>query len=115
MSENKPDSMPYNLYYCHSRLLLENIDGHVVDIGGVETKGQYFQWQLDGKDAQGSVENDVGALLRDVEQHLSFLFVDGQFTSLPNVKEKYGDHLDNAASREISLPELNDRDEDIVR
>ncbi|WP_258575541.1 hypothetical protein [Candidatus Pantoea persica] len=54
-------------------------------------------------------------MLCDVAQHLRFLFVDGQFTSLPDVRGDYGDRLDNAPSREIALSDLNDRDEGLVR
>lgn len=115
MPENKRDLMPYLLYYCQSRLLVENIDGHVVDIGGAEIVGNAFRWQLDGKEAKGTTESDADDMLRDVAQHLSFLFVDGQFTSLPDVRGEYGDRLDNAPSREIALSELNDRDEGLVR
>ena len=115
MFENKRDLMPYLLYYCQSRLLVENIDGHVVDIGGAELVGGKLRWQLDGKEAKGTTENEAEEMLNDVARHLSFLFVDGQFTSLPDVRGEYGDRLDNAPSREISLSELNDSDEDIVR
>lgn len=115
MSENNRDRMPYLLYFSRQRLLVENIDDHIVDIGGAERVGDRYRWQLDGKDAGGETEQEVDDLLAEVEKHLSFLFVDGQFTSLPDVSADYGDRLDNAPSRQIALPELNDRDEDIVR
>ncbi|WP_258575540.1 hypothetical protein [Candidatus Pantoea persica] len=43
MPENKRDLMPCLLYYCQSRLLVENIDGHVVYIGGAEIVGNAFR------------------------------------------------------------------------
>lgn len=115
MSENKSDRMPYQLYYYRHRLLIENIDGHVVDIGSVELRNDTLLWQLDGKDASGETPNDTDVLFNDVTHALSFLFVDGQFTSLPDVSAEYGDRLDNAPSRELVLSELNDRDEQQVR
>ncbi|MGP4128443.1 hypothetical protein OJE16_01020 [Pantoea tagorei] len=72
MSENKRDLMPYLLYYCQSRLLVENIDGHVVDIGGAEQVGGKLRWQLDGKEAKGTTENEAEEMLNDVARHLSF-------------------------------------------
>lgn len=51
MSENNRDRMPYLLYFSRQRLLVENIDGHIVDIGGAERVGDRYRWQLDGKDA----------------------------------------------------------------
>lgn len=115
MSEIDRDQMPYLLYFARQRLLLENIDAKVVDIGSAEIVGNYFRWKLDGKDAQGETAKEVDELLEEVERHLSFLFVDGQFTSLPDVSEDYGDRLDNMPFVEVSLSELSDRDEGSVR
>ncbi len=115
MSEIDRDRMPYLLYFARQRLLLENIDAKVVDIGSAEIVGNHFRWKLDGKDAQGETAKEVDELLEEVERHLSFLFVDGQFTSLPDVSEDYGDRLDNMPFVEVSLSELSDRDEGSVR
>ncbi|AJA71147.1 MULTISPECIES: hypothetical protein [Pantoea] len=115
MSEINRDRMPYLLYFARQRLLLENIDAKVVDIGSAEIVGNHFRWKLDGKNAQGETAKEVDELLEEVERHLSFLFVDGQFTSLPDVSEDYGDRLDNMPFVEVSLSELSDRDEGSVR
>ena len=115
MLETNRDLMPYMLFCCQSRLLIQNIDGHVVDIGSVTQQGESVEWQLDGNDEHGDHAESVEEMLRDVEQHLSFLFVDGQFTSLPDVSDEYGDQLESAPSRQIQLHELNDSDEESVR
>ena len=39
MSENNRDRMPYLLYFSRQRLMVENINGHIVDIGGAERVG----------------------------------------------------------------------------
>ncbi|WP_312240819.1 hypothetical protein [Pantoea sp.] len=114
MSENNRDLMPYNLFYCDDRLLVQNIDGHLVDIGGATQQDRKFQWQLDGNEEQGESES-AQAMLQDVEKHLSFLFLDGQFTSLPDISSQYGDRLEEAPVREIALHELNDDDEQEIR
>ncbi|MFH8133599.1 hypothetical protein ABU178_05325 [Pantoea osteomyelitidis] len=115
MSENNRDLMPYNLFYCDERLLVQNIDGHLVDIGGATQQQGKYHWQLDGNDEQGDVSESAQAMLQDVEKHLSFLFLDGQFTSLPDLSKQYGDRLDSAPAREILLHELNDDDEQDIR
>ncbi|MEG3111788.1 MULTISPECIES: hypothetical protein [Pantoea] len=115
MSENKRDLMPYMLIYCEPRLLMQNIDGHVIDIGSASKETGVFHWQLDGNDEKGDQAESVEAMLKDIEQHLSFLFVDGQFTSLPDVSADYSEQLESAPSRQIQLHELNDSDEDSVR
>ncbi|WP_435930290.1 hypothetical protein [Dryocola sp. BD613] len=114
MSANNQDLMPYNLFYIQDRLLVQNIDGHVVDIGGATQQAGRFHWHLDGNDEQGASDS-VDAMLRDVEQHLSFLFLDGQFTSLEDLSERYADMLESAPSRLIALHELSERDEKDVR
>lgn len=115
MSETSRDQMPYLLYFARQRLLIENVDAKVVDIGSAEMVANRFRWKLDGNDAHGETAAEVDELLEDVEKHLSFLYVDGQFTSLPDVSEDYGDRLDNMPFIEISLSELSDRDEADVR
>lgn len=115
MSENNRDLMPYNLFYLQDRLLVQNIDGHLVDIGGAKEEAGRFHWQLDGNEEQGDQSDSVEAMLRDVEQHLSFLFLDGQFTSLEDLSASYAGELENAPSRQILLHELSERDRKSVR
>ena len=115
MSANNQDLMPYNLFYIQDRLLVQNIDGHVVDIGSATQQAGRFHWHLDGNGEQGDRSDSIDAMLRDVEQHLSFLFLDGQFTSLEDLSERYADKLESAPSRQIALHELSERDEKDVR
>ncbi|MDL4915878.1 MAG: hypothetical protein QRY16_19530 [Enterobacterales bacterium endosymbiont of Blomia tropicalis] len=115
MSENKRDLMPYRLFYCEPRLLVQNIDGHVVDIGSADKVEGKFHWQLDGNDQHGEQAKTVEAMFDDIKQHLSFLFVDGQFTSLPDVSADYSEQLESVPSQQFQLHELNDNDEESVR
>lgn len=115
MSENNRDLMPYNLFYCDERLLVQNIDGHLVDIGGATQQNGKYHWQLDGNDEQSAQSESVPAMLGEIEKHLTFLFLDGQFTSLPDISRQYGDRLSSAPVREIALHELNDDDEQEIR
>ena len=32
---SKQDRMPYLLFLCENRILAQNIDGHVIDLGGL--------------------------------------------------------------------------------
>ncbi|WP_428946134.1 hypothetical protein ACQK5W_09365 [Pantoea sp. FN060301] len=111
---NNQDLMPYHLFYIQDRLLVQNIDGHLVDIGGATEQAGRYQWELDGNEEQGDSDS-VEAMLRDVEQHLSFLFLDGQFTSLEDLSERYAGELESAPSRQIALHELSERDQKDVR
>ena len=97
------DRMPYLLYFSRQRLLVENIDGHIVDIGGAERVGDRYRWQLDGKDA-GEKRSRKWPNYWPRWKTPELLFVDGQFTSLPDVSADYGDRLDNAPSRQLHYP-----------
>jgi len=48
-------------------------------------------------------------VLDDIAGHLTFLFLDGQFTSLPDVSDEYAGKLENAPAKEILLNELSDK------
>lgn len=116
MSENNRDLMPYNLYLLDDHILAQNIDGHIVDIGTFEKEGTGFHWEVDGNATKGEFYESAEAVLEDISRQLSFLFLDGQFTSLPDLSEKYSsERLASAPRREIKLHELRDDDEATVR
>ncbi|WP_439214335.1 hypothetical protein [Duffyella gerundensis] len=116
MSENNRDLMPYNLYLLDGHILAQNIDGHIVDIGTFEKEDAGFHWQVDGNDTKGEFYESAEAVLEDISRQLSFLFLDGQFTSLPDLSEKYSsERLASAPAREVKLHELRDDDEATVR
>lgn len=115
MSENNRDLMPYNLYLFEGHILAQNIDGHLIDLGAAQQEGGRFHWQLDGNEAKGEHLASAEAVLEDIEAQLTFLFLDGQFTSLPDISEQYGEQLESAPVREIKLHELRDDDEAEVR
>ena len=47
--------------------------------------------------------------LEDIANKIDFLFLDGQFTSLPDISAEYKDKLTSAPSMEIVLNELGDK------
>lgn len=105
---SKRDRMPYLLFLCESRILAQNIDGHLVDIGGFDNDDGKFAWRLDGNDEKGEGLGSESETLKDISGHIDFLFLDGQFTSLPDLSDEYKDKLAAAPSREIVLNELSD-------
>lgn len=106
--KNKQDRMPYFIYLCEQRILAQNIDGHVIDIGGYQTEAGGISWLLDGNKEKGEGLQSEQDVLDAIASHVDFLFLDGQFTSLPDLSADYGDKLETASARQIVLNELSD-------
>ncbi len=107
-ANNKQDRMPYFIYLCEQRILAQNIDGHIIDIGGYQTEEGGISWLLDGNKEQGEGINTEREALDDIAGKIDFLFLDGQFTSLPDLSADYGDKLETASAKQIVLNELSD-------
>lgn len=103
------DGMPYFLFLCEGRVLAQNIDGRIIDLGEATQENGAFARRLDGNDEHGEGLNNAGAVLDDIAGHLTFLFIDGQFTSLPDLSDDYAGKLDDAPAKEIVLSELSDK------
>ena len=97
---SKQDRMPYLLFLCENRILAQNIDGHVIDLGGLTKQNGTIDWLLDSNKEKGeNLKTEIEAL-EDL---------DGQFTSLPDISAEYKDKLTSAPSMEIVLNELGDK------
>ncbi|MDK1236309.1 hypothetical protein [Cronobacter turicensis] len=103
------DGMPYFLFLCDGRVLAQNIDGRIIDLGEARDENGTFAWRLDGNDEHGEGLKSASAVLDEIAAHLEFLFIDGQFTSLPDVSGDYAGRLDDAPAKEIVLNELSDK------
>ncbi|MDT3665327.1 hypothetical protein ROK90_04765 [Cronobacter dublinensis] len=103
------DAMPYFLFLCEGRVLAQNIDGRIIDLGEATDENGTFAWRLDGNDEHGEGLQSAAAVLDDIAGHLEFLFLDGQFTSLPDVADDYAGKLDDAPAKEILLNEMSDK------
>lgn len=103
------DGMPYFLFLCEGRVLAQNIDGRIIDLGEATEEHGAFTWRLDGNDEHGEGLKNAGAVLDDIAGHLTFLFIDGQFTSLPDLSLNYAGKLDDAPAKEIVLSEMSDK------
>ncbi|GAA1888727.1 hypothetical protein ACCR86_09450 [Klebsiella pneumoniae] len=106
---SKQDRMPYLLFLCENRILAQNIDGHVIDLGGLTKQNGTIDWLLDSNKEKGeNLKTEIEAL-EDIANKIDFLFLDSQFTSLPDISAEYKDKLTSAPSMEIVLNELGDK------
>lgn len=100
------DLMPYNLFYCDGTILAQNIDGHIIELGQAGVHDGLIGYQIDGSDLHGENFSSPEALLQALGDQLDFLFLDGQFTSLPDHSDHWRDQIEQAPVRQISLHEL---------
>jgi hypothetical protein len=101
-----PRKQPYTLYAAKGRLYARNAAGPVIDLGPLERDGSHWSWQLDGSQLRDHGFADERSALRDVARHLRFLWLDGQFTALPDVRQSAGVDFGSAAQLDIELDEV---------
>ncbi|HVE51864.1 MAG TPA: hypothetical protein VNB23_00625 [Ramlibacter sp.] len=98
---------PYTLYAAGGRVYARNRDQKLIDLGSLErAEGGAFRYLLDGNQQSGEGFFTEDAALRDLSQHLRFLWLDGQFTAVADARGNPGLNLDGATEIEIELDEL---------
>jgi len=95
----------FTLYLQKDRLFARNEDGTLIELGVVEGKAGALRYALDGERISAQDLADADALLADLEGRIDFLFLDGQFTALPDVSESTD--LAGAGQRDITLAEFD--------
>jgi len=99
----------FTLYLQGDRLFARNADATLVELGEVQGVGGALGYVLDGERMTGQGFADAEALLADLEGKIDFLFLDGQFTALPDVADSTD--LGGATSRHIFLEEFGPDEE----
>jgi hypothetical protein len=100
-----PKKQPYTLYAAHGRVYAQNVTHAIIDLGALARDGGgTYAYRLDGNELAGSGFATPDAALREIASRLHFLWLDGQFTALPDVRQ--GLDLSGAAKLEIALDEL---------
>jgi hypothetical protein len=111
-----PRKQPYTLYAANGRVYVRNSAGPVIDLGMLAQKpdGPDWGYLLDGNQLAGDGFFTPEEALRDIAARLQFLWLDGQFTALPDVRRSAGVDFSQAVQLEIELDELgpNERIED---
>lgn len=109
----KPSDLPsaaasqtFRLYAAQGRVYASNVRMKLVDLGELVEQGGRFRYELDGDHLKGQDFISADSALVDIGKRLSFLYLDGQFTALADVRGPDGPNLDNAPQNEIRLDEL---------
>jgi hypothetical protein len=101
-----PRKQPYTLYAAQGRVYARNAAGPVIDLGALTQQQGGWCYLLDGNKLSGNGLPSDREALREIADRLHFLWLDGQFTSLPDVRQSAGVDFSQATSLEIELDEL---------
>ena len=97
---------PFTLYAASGRVYATNVAQKLVDLGALWRDDAGFRYLLDGNKMQGDGLITAEAALREIAQRVSFLYLDGQFTALADLRGTDGVALDGAVRLDIDLDEL---------
>lgn len=78
----------FTLYASHGRIYAENVDGKLVDIGALQHTGDAWTFRLDADGIEGEALDTPAHALADIQERITFLYLDGQFTALPDVRDE---------------------------
>lgn len=99
-----PRRQPYTLYATAGRVFARNAAGPVIDLGALAPAEGGHAYQLDGNKLSGTGFASAEEALRDIAGRLHFLWLDGQFTALPDLRATHD--WSQAVRLEIELDEL---------
>lgn len=100
----RPRKQPYTLYAVDDRVYAQNATDAIIDLGMLRRQDDGFCYLLDGNKLSAGGFFTAEAALRDIARRLHFLWLDGQFSALADVRDKRD--LSQATRLSIALDEL---------
>jgi hypothetical protein len=98
--------LPFTLYAAKGRVYARNRDQKIIDLGALTREDGGWRYVLDGNQQAGRGFASDREALRDLAQHLRFLWLDGQFTAVADARDDPGLDLDGATQLDFELDEL---------
>jgi len=99
---------PFRLFAVEQRVLAQNVDGKVIDIGAMESKGGEYYARLDVDDIAVESKRSPELALKALVDKLTFDYLDGLFTS--EGEAELNGRLQDFPSVEFELEETLPRD-----
>jgi hypothetical protein len=96
----------FTFYAANGRVYVSNVKQKLIDLGALTEEGNGWRYLLDGNQQAAEGLPSPEAALRHIADHTRFLYLDGQFTALADLRETGNVHLDGAASVEVIIDEL---------
>lgn len=107
-SDTAPRTQQRFTLFAHAgRVLARNVDGKLIDLGSLQRDdGGSWTYLLDGNQLSGGGMLTAEAALREIGERAGFLYLDGQFTAVADLREGTPPDLSKAEALEITLDEL---------
>jgi hypothetical protein len=97
----------FTFYAADGRAYASNARQKLIDLGVLTEQGVGWRYLLDGNQQAGEGFPSPEAALRHIADNVRFLFLDGQFTALADLRaESRPVHLDGAPQIEVTIDEL---------
>ena len=105
----------FTFYAANGRVYASNVKQKLIDLGALTQQGDTYRYVLDGNQQAGEGFPSAEAALRHIADNTRFLFLDGQFTALADLRANGGAgagaqasdlHLDDAARIDVMVDEL---------
>ena len=100
----RPKKRPFTLYATGGRVYAQNVTYAIIDLGALALQGADWCYVLDGNGVSARGFGSEEEALRDIVRQLQYLWLDGQFTSLPDVRDKVD--IADAVKLQFSMDEL---------
>ena len=81
-------SQQFTLYASHGRVYAANAAGKLIDLGAIRKEGNLYVYRLDADGVSGEAGESFARALADIENRVTFLYLDSQFTALPDLRGK---------------------------
>ena len=107
-SASSPTRQPFTLYAARGRVYASNVRQKLIDLGSLAERNGSFGYEIDGNHHVGQGFKSAEEALAHLAGQLRFLYLDGQFTALADVRGPEGPNLDEAAQLDITLDELGE-------
>lgn len=109
-----PTAETFMLYAARGRVFGSNVRQKLIDLGSIDKDDDgTFNYELDGDHERAHGFASEEEALRDIGDSISFLYLDGQFTALADVRGPEGPDLDGVPQLEITLDELGEDEQAI--
>ncbi len=97
---------PFTFYAANGRVYASNAAQKLIDLGVLTQQGDTYGYLLDGNQQAAEGLPSAEAALRHIADHVKFLYLDGQFTAVADLRGTDGVNLDGAASIDVMIDEL---------
>jgi hypothetical protein len=112
MANRNPPAEPasprqaFTFYAADGRVYASNLEQKLIDLGSLSERDGGFDYLLDGNKQCASGLPSAAAALRHIADNIGFLYLDGQFTALADLREEGHVHLDGAPRIDVMLDVL---------